>query len=333
MPSRCSSSPRPRLRGCGTGSTESARNDPASTRALRALADGISRRSGMPRSRAAQFASRIVSCRGFPGPWQLEPDDLVVDVLRDATRPSTVDRPVDEAPRLAAAISPRRSPGRTPARARARTAAASRSRAAGSRSWPSPGSRPVAPDGLAQSNAILATFSATARRSLPRRRGPGAVRARRRLAHGIERPASRSSRRATGRRPGRRRLPTGTSGTRSRSERSSPSRRTASSSGSRSPGSPTPQVPATGFPVRPRPYRLEDFDVLPAWEGQVRHLPEYRLWTRVEGQYDVDLRVYFGRPDPGGEMLAEAQEELDRLELPDWGPGSSSRRVGSLRAH
>ena len=59
--------------------------------------------------------------------------------------------------------------------------------------------------------------------------------------------------------------------------------------------------------------------MLPAWEGQVRDLPEYRLWTRVEGQYDVDLRVYFGRPDPGGEMLAEAQAELDRLELPDWG--------------
>jgi hypothetical protein len=52
----------------------------------------------------------------------------------------------------------------------------------------------------------------------------------------------------------------------------------------------------------------------------VSDLPEHRLWTRVEGQYDVDLRVYFGRPDPDAGVLASAQAELDRLELPDWGP-------------
>jgi hypothetical protein len=51
----------------------------------------------------------------------------------------------------------------------------------------------------------------------------------------------------------------------------------------------------------------------------VGNLSEHRLWTRVERQYDVDLRVYFGRPDPTGEMLARAQAELDRLVLPDWG--------------
>ena len=51
-----------------------------------------------------------------------------------------------------------------------------------------------------------------------------------------------------------------------------------------------------------------------------RELPApWAMAVRVEGQYDVDLRVYFGQPDPGGEMLAEAQAELDRLELPDWG--------------
>jgi hypothetical protein len=74
------------------------------------------------------------------------------------------------------------------------------------------------------------------------------------------------------------------------------------------------------FPVVPRPYRLSDFEIHPGWEGQVRDLPQYRLWTRVEGQYEVDLRVYFGRADPTGDMRERAQAALDRLELPDWGP-------------
>jgi hypothetical protein len=73
-------------------------------------------------------------------------------------------------------------------------------------------------------------------------------------------------------------------------------------------------------PVHPRPYRLAEFEVLPGWEGQVRDLPEYRLWTRIPAQYDVDLRVYFGQAEPTVETLDRAQDELDRLELPDWGP-------------
>jgi len=81
-----------------------------------------------------------------------------------------------------------------------------------------------------------------------------------------------------------------------------------------------PNGPGQRWPVHSRPYRLADFEVLPGWEGQVRDLPEYRLWTRVEGQYEVDARVYFGRPDPSEDMLARAQEEIDRLRLPDWGP-------------
>ncbi len=51
----------------------------------------------------------------------------------------------------------------------------------------------------------------------------------------------------------------------------------------------------------------------------------------MEGQYDVDLRVYFGRRDPTDEMLVRAQEELDRLGLPDWGPWELES--GSLHAH
>lgn len=53
--------------------------------------------------------------------------------------------------------------------------------------------------------------------------------------------------------------------------------------------------------------------------GQVRNLPEYRLWGTLEKDTHLDLRVYFGRPHPSKSMRAEAQAMLDGLELPDWG--------------
>jgi hypothetical protein len=74
------------------------------------------------------------------------------------------------------------------------------------------------------------------------------------------------------------------------------------------------------FRERQPPFSLGDFERRAGWEGQVRDLPEYVLWGRVGRQYQVDLRVYFGRPDPTKAMLAEAQTMLDGLELPDWGP-------------
>jgi hypothetical protein len=74
------------------------------------------------------------------------------------------------------------------------------------------------------------------------------------------------------------------------------------------------------FPARKPPFSLEDFEVRPGWEGQVRGLPEYLLPGTVRAQYNVDLRVYFGRPEPTEAMLAAAQGMLDTLELPDWGP-------------
>ena len=51
----------------------------------------------------------------------------------------------------------------------------------------------------------------------------------------------------------------------------------------------------------------------------MRDLPEYRLWGTIDEDTQLDLRVYFGRPDPSGAMLAEAQAMLNGLELPDWG--------------
>ncbi|HEX2111030.1 MAG TPA: hypothetical protein VHF67_05710 [Gaiellaceae bacterium] len=74
------------------------------------------------------------------------------------------------------------------------------------------------------------------------------------------------------------------------------------------------------FPAREPPFSLDEFERRGGWEGQVRDLPEYLLWGTTEGQYNVDLRVYFGRPDPTAAMLAEAQAMLHGLALPDWGP-------------
>jgi hypothetical protein len=74
------------------------------------------------------------------------------------------------------------------------------------------------------------------------------------------------------------------------------------------------------FPARRPPFSLGEFEPRAGWEGQVRDLPEYILWGTVGRQYQVDLRVYFGWPNPTRAMLAETQAMLDGLELPDWGP-------------
>jgi hypothetical protein len=68
------------------------------------------------------------------------------------------------------------------------------------------------------------------------------------------------------------------------------------------------------------PFQLADFERREIWQGQVRDLPEYVFWGTVDGQYRVDLRIYFGRPDPAPEVRAKAQAMLDGLVLPDWGP-------------
>jgi hypothetical protein len=74
------------------------------------------------------------------------------------------------------------------------------------------------------------------------------------------------------------------------------------------------------FPAGQPPFSLGDFERRGEWQGQVRDLPAYVLWATVRHRYQVDLRVYLGRPDPAEATLAEAQAMLDGLELPDWGP-------------
>jgi hypothetical protein len=77
------------------------------------------------------------------------------------------------------------------------------------------------------------------------------------------------------------------------------------------------------FPPREPPFLLEEFERRDSWEGQVRQVPEYVLLGTVRGQYQLELRVYVGRPDPTRAMLAEAQAMLDGLVLPDWGDWES----------
>jgi hypothetical protein len=78
---------------------------------------------------------------------------------------------------------------------------------------------------------------------------------------------------------------------------------------------------ATAFERRrPPPYRIADLERVDGWEGQVRDIPDYRLWALTGDRYLVDLRIYFGRARPTEAMLAEADALLRGLRFPDWGP-------------
>jgi hypothetical protein len=66
------------------------------------------------------------------------------------------------------------------------------------------------------------------------------------------------------------------------------------------------------------PLHLAQFERRATWEGQVRDLPEYLLWARVDDHYEVDARVFFGRPVPTQTMEDEADAMLADLRLPDW---------------
>jgi hypothetical protein len=299
---------------CGSGSRESARESgPDLERYGLSLSvpDGW---DGEITRGTVRFANRELP--RFPGPWQLEPGDLVVEVIERDT-PADDPAAADAVPRLAAGDFAPPEPGTYPGRwgvARADFTLGGRWFTLLSES----GSRPVAADDLAAANAILASLSVRPGDPYPGEVDP----ARFEPADGWQ---------------------TGSSGPRPEGAEGDWTTTWAATVPYRDAWNAFPQRtleslprdgvliwvslsrfadPAgarAGFPVRPRPYRIDDFDVLTGWEGQVRDLPEYRLWTRVQGQYDVDLRVYFGRPAPSAAMVASAQAALDRLHLPDWG--------------
>jgi hypothetical protein len=85
-----------------------------------------------------------------------------------------------------------------------------------------------------------------------------------------------------------------------------------------------PATPGPNFPERELPLQLSDAEVQQQWEGQVApNVPFYWLQGVVNDQY-VEVRVFFGTQDPSPETLRAAQEELDRLLVPESGTGQVS---------
>jgi hypothetical protein len=71
------------------------------------------------------------------------------------------------------------------------------------------------------------------------------------------------------------------------------------------------------FPVRSQwPPRLPSFSVQRGWEGQPAPNVQQRVWVAAVGGWDLDVRVYFATQHPSRPLLAAAQRELDRLQLP-----------------
>ena len=78
-----------------------------------------------------------------------------------------------------------------------------------------------------------------------------------------------------------------------------------------------PAPDSSTYPDRRLPLRVADADVRSHWEGQPRpDVPQYFLNARINEQF-VDVRVYFGTQDPAPAVLAEADEALARLVVPE----------------
>jgi hypothetical protein len=80
-----------------------------------------------------------------------------------------------------------------------------------------------------------------------------------------------------------------------------------------------------GFSNAPKaepPFKLDDFGQ-DSFEGIGPQNDTRMFRAHVSQGYDVGLWVMFGRARATKEQLAAAQEELDRLRLPDWPPWTS----------
>lgn len=72
-----------------------------------------------------------------------------------------------------------------------------------------------------------------------------------------------------------------------------------------------------GYPyLRSLPLQLDDAVV--ASEEGAPQVEQHRLLYRYGRQYDLDVRVDFGRKNPSEEMLRSGQAALDALQLPKW---------------
>ena len=76
-------------------------------------------------------------------------------------------------------------------------------------------------------------------------------------------------------------------------------------------GGATPVFTKTRWPLR-----LSSFRVDHGWEGQPASNVQQRLRWSVVGGWHLDVRVYFGTQHPSKAVVAKAQAELDRLQLP-----------------
>jgi dipeptidyl aminopeptidase/acylaminoacyl peptidase len=75
--------------------------------------------------------------------------------------------------------------------------------------------------------------------------------------------------------------------------------------------------PNEGFPERDLPLQLADAEVQREWEGQVApNVPFHWITATVNGHH-VEVRVFFGTLDPSPDTLQAAQDELDRLVVPE----------------
>lgn len=78
-----------------------------------------------------------------------------------------------------------------------------------------------------------------------------------------------------------------------------------------------PAPESADYPNRTLPLQISDAEIRTKWLGQPNpDIVQYFLNARLKDQW-VDIRIYFGAPDPGDEGIETAQDELDRLTIPD----------------
>lgn len=78
-----------------------------------------------------------------------------------------------------------------------------------------------------------------------------------------------------------------------------------------------PASPGRNYPARDLPLELSDAEIQNEWEGQVApNVPFYWVRATVKDQW-VEVRIFFGAQAPSPATLQTAQDELDRLVVPD----------------
>jgi hypothetical protein len=78
-----------------------------------------------------------------------------------------------------------------------------------------------------------------------------------------------------------------------------------------------PASPSREFPARGLPLQIADAEVQHDWEGRVTpNVPFYWIRATAKSQ-SVEVRIFFGTQNPSPDTLHAAQDELNRLVIPD----------------